>query len=67
MKISDFEDEDVQKYLKITDLENFFDVHTDRDGRYFYNLNSTLSFSGNVDGLPTYVCTSTMQWTLVSY
>lgn len=67
MKISDFEDEDTKKYLKITDFENFFTVHTDKNERYFYNLNSTLSFAGSTDSLPTYTCTATSHWTLVSY
>jgi len=53
--------------LKITDFENFFTVHTDKNDRYFYNLNSTLTFAGSKDTLPTFTCTATSHWPLISY
>lgn len=67
MKISDFEDEDTIGYLKITDFENFFTVHEDKNDRYFYNLNETLYFNVDKDSLSDYVCTMTMHWPLISY
>lgn len=66
-KISDFEDEQTLKYLKITDFENFFDIHQDKNDRYFYNLNSTLYFDVDENSLLEYTCTINMHWTLISY
>lgn len=67
MRISDFDDDETKSHLKITDLENFFTVHQDSSKRYFYNLNSTLYFSGDTSSLPEYTCTAPSHWTLISY
>jgi len=82
MKISDFRDSGTQGYLKITDLENFFEVHKDVYDRFYFNINETLYFdvakpdlnSENTTqlqidstGLAVYTCTTPSFWTLLSY
>lgn len=82
MKASDLDNAEINKYLKITDLDNFFKVIEDSRGRYFFNLNETLFFNvqkpdlnssrttqKQIDdtGLAVYVCTCNEFWTLISY
>lgn len=64
MKANDVLDED---WLKITDLENAFDVTQKQDGKYFYNLNETVYLDVDSDRLSEFVCDSRMHWPLISY
>ena len=67
MKVSDIDDAEIKHYLKITDFENFFDVHTDKNGSNFYNLNSTLYFDVDKSTLDVYTCDHACHWPLISY
>lgn len=68
MKISDIEDDDnIKRYLKITDFDNFFDVYEDADGNRIFNLNSSVQLSIDDALVSEYVCDCRMQWTLLSY
>ena len=67
MKISDLDDSSTTSYLKITDFENFFDVHEDKNQKYFYNLNSNLYFDVDKYLLPVYICDHPSHWPLISY
>lgn len=82
MKVADMNDSNIDRYLKITDLDNFFEVAQDKYGRYFFNINEALYFSVDkpdlndpnttqlqIDktGLAVYTCTCNEYWTLISY
>lgn len=67
MKISDFDTTEVNGYLKITDFENFFTVHEDEDGYFFYNLNSNLYIDIDKSQLKEFTCDHTFHWPLISY
>ena len=54
-------------FIKITDLENIFNVYQDKNNNYFYNLNSTVYINANNDTLRTYICNYEMHWPLISY
>lgn len=64
MKAKDVLDEE---WLKITDLENAFDVRQRQDGAYLYNLNETVYLDVDPDRLSEFVCDSRMHWPLISY
>lgn len=53
--------------LRITDFENFFNVHQDKDGNYFFNLNTTMYVNAAPEVQLTHVCNCKMHWPLVSY
>lgn len=56
---------EIDRDIKLLDLENFFNVYEDGKGLYNYNLNSTVYF----DGVPqeTYSLDHDMYWTTLSY
>lgn len=54
-------------FLKMTDLENIFNVYVDKNNNYIFNLNSSLYFSFNRALLDNYTCTFNMHWPLISY
>lgn len=66
MKISDIATGSAKDTLKITDLENIFNIYED-DGNYYYNLNETLVIDFNKDQLSRYVVTHDMHWPTISY
>lgn len=67
MKVSNIDDSNIQKYLKITDFENFFNVFQDQNGNNFYNLNENLYFQVDKTTLPSMVCDCHCFWPLLSY
>lgn len=67
MKIEDIDDRNLEKVLKTTDLEHFFDVYLDKYGNYSYNLNKGLYFKFDSERLPKYECKHQMFWPLISY
>lgn len=67
MKLVDLQLDEVNGYLKITDLENFFDVLEDKRKNTVYDLNSTVYLNVNPKELPTFVCDCVAQWPLLSY
>lgn len=67
MKVKDLPIDSEVEYVTITDLENFFNVHQDEDGNYFYNMNYTMYFNGDKTRLPTFTLTHNMFWPLISY
>ena len=66
MKIKDFQPNE-RAYLKMTDLENFFNVYLDKRGNYVYNLNTSIYFDIEDNALEEYVLNHDMHWTLISY
>lgn len=67
MKLADLDINDTGSYLKITDLENMFDVYTDKRGNAVFNLNETLYINVDRNALPEHICTSETHWTTLSY
>lgn len=65
MKISDIS-EAVGGVASI-DMDNFFDVFTDRRGNYQYNLNQTLYFDASGASLPMYLTKCDLHPTIISY
>lgn len=66
MKIKDFDVNDTS-WLKITDLENIFNIYLDKRKNYIYNLNSSIYFNLNNIDLDLYTLNHDMHWTLISY
>ena len=67
MKLVDLDIEETGRYLKITDLENIFDIHVDKRGNAVFNMNETLYINVDRNSLPSFTCTSEMHWTTISY
>ena len=67
MKLIDLDFEDKKDWIKITDLENTFNIYADNHNDYAYNLNATWYFKIPEEYLKTYTCTCNMHWPLVSY
>ena len=67
MRIHDLNDNDINAKLKITDLENMFDIYVDKNLNNMFNLNKTLYIKIDKDSLPIFQCTHPMHWTLISY
>ena len=69
MKLNDIDLDQVRldQIIKITDLENLFDIFIDKRNNAVFNLNQTLYLNVNVDDLPEYTCTYTMHWPTISY
>ena len=48
LRIKDFQSSGINdSYLKLTDLDNFFNVYKDKRGNYVFNLNNSLYFDFN--------------------
>ena len=68
LRIKDFQSSGINdSYLKLTDLDNFFNVYKDKHGNYVFNLNNSLYFDFNEQGMQKYTVTGTMHWPLISY
>lgn len=59
--------DDINEDLKITDLENIFDVYADKRNNLVFDLNKTLYINIDKSSLPVFICDHAMQWTLISY
>ena len=67
MKLVDLDINEFNQFLKIHDLENMFDVFSDRKGNNVCNLNKSLYVAVDIDALPDFTCDYEMHWTLISY
>ena len=67
MKIADLDLSEFDKFLKIQDLENMFDIFEDSRHNRVYNLNKTLYIEVDLDKLPDFICDCEMHWPLISY
>lgn len=67
MKIADIDDNDIKSLLKITDLENAFDVYVDKNLNNVFNLNKSIYITIDKGQLPVFQCKHAMHWTLISY
>ena len=67
MKLIDLEDPQIEAILKITDLENMFDVFVDKKLNNVFNLNTSLYIKVDKNQLPKFQCKYSMHWTLISY
>ena len=67
MKLIDLDFEDKKDWIKITDLENTFNIYADNHNDYAYNLNVTWYFKIPDEYFKTYACTCNMHWPLASY
>ena len=65
MTIRDMEQKDC-RYLKITDLENFFNIYV-KNNKYCYNLNTSIYFDIDKSALKTYTLKTRAFWPLISY
>ena len=67
MKLNELDIGNINGYLKITDLENIFDVFTDKRDNAVFNLNESLYINVDPSVLPEHICSSEMHWTTLSY
>ena len=67
MKLADLNDVGDMTYLKITDLENMFDIVEDDRLNNIFNLNKTLYVNVDKSKLSKFICDHDMQWPLISY
>ena len=67
MKLFDLDDNDINAILKISDLENMFDIFVDKKLNNVFNLNTSLYVSIDKSKLPTFQCDHQMHWPLISY
>lgn len=70
MKLADLTSDEVtnlNQYLKITDLENMFNVYQDKNGFYFFNLNDTLYINTDVSAVEYKTLDHPMHWPTISY
>lgn len=54
MKLHDIDDADMKNILKITDLENAFDVYVDKKLNMVFNLNKSIYINVDVESLPKF-------------
>lgn len=67
MTISQLELDQTQEYLKISDLENLFELYIDKRNNLVFDINKTIYINVNPDSLPDFVCDTPMHWTTISY
>lgn len=67
MKLVDLDIDEVNSYLKITDLENLFDVFIDKRQNVVFDVNKTLYIDVDPSKLPEFVVDTPMHWTLISF
>lgn len=60
-------DKEQKTWLKITDFENYFDIHIDDKNNYVYNLNATAQIIISDEYIKLYKCQSDIHWPLISY
>lgn len=67
MRIHDFKINQ-REWLRVSDLENMFNIYLDKRGNYIYNLNNSVYFSlGESKTLKEYTVTIDSYWPLISY
>ena len=54
MRIYDLDDEDIKEKLKITDLENAFDIFVDKKLNNMFNLNKSVYINVDLESLPKF-------------
>jgi len=54
MKIADIDDNDIKSLLKITDLENAFDIYVDKNLNNVFNLNKSIYITVDKRQLPVF-------------
>ena len=67
MKLRQLDLDDVNDYLKITDLENWFETFVDKRKNTVFDINRTIYINIDPSSLPEFTCTAEMHWPLVSY
>lgn len=67
MNIRELKLDEKNRWLKITDFENTFNVYSNADGQLVYNLNSTTLFMVDPSDMQQYICDHDMFWPLISY
>lgn len=67
MKLSDLNNIPTTSVLKVSDLENFFNVELDKNHNYVFNLNETLYINADKSSLKQHVCDYDSHWPLLSY
>lgn len=69
MKIYDLKTDSSREteYLKITDLDNVFNIVVDKRNNFIYNLNSTLYLSIDKSNLLLHQLDHDAYWTTISY
>lgn len=67
MKLYDLDLDESHNYLKITDLENWFNVHVDKRDNTVFDLNRTIYINVDPSALPDFICDHEMHWPLISY
>lgn len=67
MKIFEVDDDTIQNYLAIHDMENIFEIYRDNKNNYQYNLNSTIYLDFPNSAIKEYTVTNPMQWSIISY
>lgn len=60
-------DLDIDYDIKISDLDNMFNVYQDKDKNYIYNLNSNIYIDFDVSSALKFDCKYDMDWPLISY
>lgn len=67
MKIKQLELDETNNYLKITDLENWFETFEDKRNNTVFDINRTIYINVDPSKLPDFECNSEMHWPLISY
>ena len=67
MKIKQLELDETDNYLKITDLENWFETFEDKRNNTVFDINRTVYINVDPSRLPDFVCDAHMHWPLISY
>lgn len=67
INLLELNNEDINSILKITDLENEFDIYQDKRGNLVFDINRTLYINVDKSILLTFLCDCEMHWTLISY
>lgn len=61
------DNDEINSQLKITDLENMFDIYQDKRKNLVFDINKTLYINIDKSTLPQFTCDCVMHWTLISY
>lgn len=65
--LGELNNSELNESLKISDLENMFNIFQDKRGNLVFDLNQTLYININKSNLPIFTCDHQMQWPLISY